>query len=412
MVLGVALALLVGHASAASADEARQAKAIMQDGRVLEGRLVLQNERVVVLDIAGIETTLDRGDVADLQTQQTPQELYDRIRPTLKDSDLAGRLDLTRELTRRNAFALARRELSDLARLFPGEPAIVRLDTQITAKEELAKQRVAVDDRPRNTQQSGGTRGNDRTRPEESDLLNEQQINLMRVYEIDLTTEPRGITIDRETLDKFFSIYRDGNNRPLDVRGQREFRRQPGYEQLDAIFATRDRSLYDGVKISLDPPSLATYRSRVNGPYVLDYFITHFGPDAEGTGPKLPLVRGRRNGVAEAYTNLYVLNAYEDGLGVPMIDRINPAESLLLQWGLPRERATHPAPEGVEGWEPAFRSVDDARFQTLVDWIRSLFPNPPDKYGFTFEPGQTDGEAGEAAPADQDPNADAQAPDS
>ncbi|MEM8781976.1 MAG: hypothetical protein AAGE65_03880 [Planctomycetota bacterium] len=401
--LGVGL-LVIGLAGAASAAEVREAKAIMKDGRTLEGRLVIQNDRVVVLEIAGIETTLQRGEVAELEVQQTAQELYDSVRPTLADTDLSARLDLAREMADRDAFALARRELSDLARLFPGDPRIARLDTQVAAKEELAQQRVERDDRPaaRNERRPRSRRDRN-ARPEASDLLSPDQINLIRVYEVDMSGEPRGITIKPETLERFFTIYRGADNQPLSRREQSRFRRQPGHEQLDAIFSTRDRSLYDGVVIASDPPALATFRNRVNGPYVVNYLMRHFGPDAAGTGPKLPLVGSRPSSVDEAYTNFYVLNAYVGPSGMPMIDRRAPEESLLLQWGLPRERAIHPAPQGVEGWEPAFRSVDDPRFQLIVAWINSLFPNPPANYGFSFTPG---GVAPPPAPAPQADEAD------
>ncbi len=396
--------LLVAMTGLASAAETRQAKAIMKDGRTLEGQLVLQNDRMIVLNIAGIETTLQRGDVAELEIQQTPQELYDAVRPTLADTDLAGRLDLTQRMMDRSAFGLARRELSDLARLFPGDPRIARLDTQIAAKEALSRQRVD----PASRSAAGGSvadedpaRRNRNARPGEEALLSDEEINLIRVYEVDLGAQPRGITIQPETLEKFFSVYRDSANQPLGRREQSQFRRKPGHEQLDAIFSTRDRSLYAGVVIANDPPSMSEFRNRVNGPYVVNYFMKHFGPGAKGDGPKLPLVGGRPTSVGEAYTNFYVLSGYVGAGGVPMIDRRNPAESLLLQWGLPRERATHPAPVGIDGWQPAFRDVDDPRFQQIVAWIGTLFPNPPANYGIAFNPGGAPAPA--PAPAEAPP---------
>lgn len=392
---------VVCSAGLASAQDVREAKAVMKDGRTLEGVLVLQNDRVVVLNISGIETTLNRGDLAELEVQQTARELYDEVRPTLADTDLAGRLDLAERMVERDAFPLARQELSDLSRLFPGDPRIARLDTQIAAQEALAQEQVAERDRPEARGGDGRTRRTRAARPEASDLLSEEQINLIRVYEVDLSQEPRGITIEPDTLEKFFSVYRDGDNQPLDRRGQSQFRRLPGYEQLDAVFSLRDRSLYEGVRIVNDPPALAAFRSRVNGPYVVNYFRRHFGPDAPGDGPKLPLAGSRPTSVEEAYTNFFVLNGFTGAEGIPMIDRRNPAESLLVQWGLPRDRATHPAPD-VPGWEPAFRGVDDARFGQIVDWITSLYPSPPANYGISFTPGD--------APAAPDAPTEAESP--
>lgn len=396
--LGVGLlALLVSVPSLALA---REATVRTRDGRELTGELVTQNDRVVVLSIAGIETPVPREQVAELEIKPTAEELYAKMRPELEDSDLEGRLALAQRLYEMKALELSRRELADLSRSFPGEPRIARLDKIIEADQELARQRVREDRSPRANENQGReprTRDGRAEPAEAGELLTAEQINLIRVYEIDLADEPRGIRISREVLDKFFQVYRDGDGQPLDRRAQAEFRRKPPYEQLGEFFTARVRDLYGQVEIMVDPPALSTYRNTINEAYVVRYFRRHFGT---GQVDGLKLYGARPNTVEEAYTNFFVLQQFVGGDSVPMIDRTNPQDSLLLQWGLPRELATSPAPQ-IEGWEPAFRSVDDTQFQRIVEWIGMLYTPTPD-YGITYPPTAPE-TAGEGAPAPAEP---------
>jgi len=84
-------------------------------------------------------------------------------------------------------------------------------------------------------------------------------------------------------------------------------------------------------------------------------------------------------------TNFYILTqtAIE---GKPIIDRNVPEDSLLVQWGLPRESAKFAAPDDLKGWEPKFKSMDDERFIALVDWIKSLIAaNQGSNYGIDYK---------------------------
>jgi hypothetical protein len=68
-----------------------------------------------------------------------------------------------------------------------------------------------------------------------------------------------------------------------------------------------------------------------------------------------------------------------------MIDRQKPRDSLLLQYALPGSLADYPHPD-VPGYKPAFHSVNDPRYRTILNWIgNTLQPVQPD-YGFEFTP--------------------------
>jgi len=95
------------------------------------------------------------------------------------------------------------------------------------------------------------------------------------------------------------------------------------------------------------------------------------------------------------YTDFYILQMYQQKMldpkavgpstpvGFPMIDRTNPTNSLLLQYGLPLSKATLKHPD-VPGWKSIFSGQDDLTFQEIAQWMgKTLKPFPAD-YGFKF----------------------------
>ncbi|MEM9883746.1 MAG: hypothetical protein AAF800_12600 [Planctomycetota bacterium] len=362
--------------------QARPATLETTAGDVYEGELVEQNTAVVVLNVGGIDASFERGDVAQITLRETPQETYRRLRPDLERDDLIGRLDLAQRMLDAEALGLAELELTALARDFPEDPAVRESLGLVEAKIKL---RNTIADRPRPEVRRAA---DDRDRPQRPDrvgpdaaspYLTERQRRLLRVYEVQLDTEPR-INIGRRTLDQFFARYGDDPLVPAGRRERAEFRRQPGYEQLGLIFRVQARDLYDQVTVSPEPEPLRAFRTNLNPRYVATFFAPTFG---QGEIDGLTLFNLRPETEAEAYTNFFLLHRFRYD-GRPLIDRATPEDSLLLQWGLERESARFPAPD-VPGWRPQFRSPDDPRFRNYVAWIASLYPDDLD-YGITYPP--------------------------
>ena len=107
---------------------------------------------------------------------------------------------------------------------------------------------------------------------------------------------------------------------------------------------------------------------RIHKSYILGYFAKHFG---SGQVPGLELVPAGREETRIAMTNFYILTQTKIN-GVPLIDRNNPEESLLIQWGLPREEAKFAAPKNLQRWESYYKDPKDERFVNMVKWIESL----------------------------------------
>ncbi len=367
--------LWIGWAGPAGA---RTAVVRLHDGRTFEGAFVSQTNESIVLNIRGIQADIKQSEVADVSFREEPAEIFARRRAALVDSDLAGRFELVRQMYDLDALEIADGEAAALDREFPDHPAITELRTLIDAKARLAANRVP----PRRLQQGAtAERPSAAQRREDQPRLTAKQINLIKVFEIDLSTEPR-VTVPPETLNKLFERYADNSNTPRGREAQRAFRREPGWRQLELLFRLQARELYAEVQVPVDPQPLSDFRHRVNPRYVASYFEPHFG---RGQVEGLTLLNDRPNDTAEAYTNFYLLTRFSHD-GFKMIDRATPRDSLLLQWGLPREAARKPAPE-VEGWQPRFRSTEDAEYQRLLAWVNSLYKQEPD-YGITYPPAE------------------------
>jgi hypothetical protein len=91
------------------------------------------------------------------------------------------------------------------------------------------------------------------------------------------------------------------------------------------------------------------------------------------------LLRLQPNREDTVYTNFHRLHAARTDDG-DMVDREKPERSLLIQYGLPQDRAATPHPQ-TPGWRAGLRDESDPTYQLLQRWIgRELYHPAPD-YG-------------------------------
>lgn len=209
-------------------------------------------------------------------------------------------------------------------------------------------------------------------------LLDDEQINHIKVYEVLLENEP-DIRFSNEDLEEFLEEYSADERVPRGREDRRAFMRAEGYQQLGLMFDLRARAYYGKGIMRGDPESMAVWHREVHRRYIIEYFRDHFG---SGQVEALYLFPRGREQDRVSYTNFYILTQVSVD-GVPMIDRNNPDESLILQWGLEREDAKYPAPE-VPGWEPYFRGTDDERFVKMLNWVKTLVADQNSNYGLDY----------------------------
>ena len=352
-------------------------------GQALEGELVSETPTTVTLRIAGIETPISREDIEHVEYKKTPLEEYAERKGALPQDDYDGRYDLAYDMFQKDAYDLALQELESLERDRPNDERVQRLITVIEQKQKLREESAAAGStspQPRPTDTTRPTDDEDKEKRTQSELLTDEQVNLVKLWELpaDLTEVKPRVVISRETIDKLFTDYATNEAVPKGRDAQRRFRALKPYEQLQLIFDVRARPLYKDIVVRDDPPTLATFRRTINPVYVARYFRQHFGGE-DAPGPRL--FGNRPNQINEAYTNFYILSTSQHN-GLPFIDRAVPERSLLLQWGLPREYATHPAPD-VEGWRRYFTGTDDPNFRQFVAWVDQLYDPTPD-YGVDY----------------------------
>jgi hypothetical protein len=356
---------------------ASEAVVTTHEGRTLTGELVSEDSSTVTLLISGIKTPIPRTSIQSVEIMAEPQEQYKQMRSELEDDDFEGRYRLAYTMFEKKWYGLAMSELQSLERAFPDNNKTRSLQTVVQSRIDRARDsapaNVSTADRSQRdpvtvvTQAPGGDQ-----------LLTEEQINLIRIYEVDLDTQPR-VTLTPETIEKLFKTYASDDRLDKD---RREFQRMPGHEKLDVLFTLQARELYGEVIIQQDSPAIKAFRSQLHQRYVLNYCAATSCHGDKSPGG-LFLFRIQPNSDATVYTNFYILNRMEKSQGA-LIDRDMPRRSLLLQYGLNRDAAATPHPD-VPGWRQQFVNEQDQRFEQYVDVINQLW-KPAPNYGISYRP--------------------------
>ena len=208
-------------------------------------------------------------------------------------------------------------------------------------------------------------------RPEDKDLLlTQDDVELIKVYEVKLDADPPPrVVIPKDELRNFLKDFQDNERIPRGKTEQRKWLDSDGHKQLALLFQLRARDYYKHVRVRSRIESLQEF-GNIHRRYIIEYFQPTFGA---GQVPGLFLFTRTRGLDADRMemTNFYILTQTTID-GKLIIDRNSPEDSLLVQWGLPRESAKFPAPEEIKGWAPKFKDTKDERFVEKVNWIKSL----------------------------------------
>jgi hypothetical protein len=157
--------------------------------------------------------------------------------------------------------------------------------------------------------------------------------------------------------------------------------------------------LRDDVVVETDPAAIQEYRRLVQ-PLVLANCATVGCHGGMSAGNLVLNTTAATNELA-SYTNFYILEQYAQkiksagdqqsvfGSGPverEMIDRTHAEDSLLLQYGLPRNLAKFPHPE-ARNFRPAFlHGREDTKYRAIANWIGSVLAPVEPKYGIDYQP--------------------------
>ncbi|MEX2218231.1 MAG: hypothetical protein WD749_05675 [Phycisphaerales bacterium] len=361
----------------------RETVVILKDGRRFSGELVARSADRVTLRIAGIDTPFAMTIVERVDVLPPVLERYRIMRAAIDDTDAERRVLLVEWLRARQQWDLAVAELDDILAQHPDNADARKLKLLIEAQRALGKRPA-----PQNVLPGARIPGPIPDFP----LLPDHDINLIKVYEVDLTDPPR-MVIDRATVTRLLDEHIADERVPRTPAEREALYRASPARVLDLMFKVQARDLYGHVRVLDQPRPMRLFRDNVHRTLVANYCATTRCHGGEEAG-RLKLAAVRPNSEPTVYTNFLILERYRLPDGSAMIDYDNPAKSILLQFALPREAAEvdHPIVPGHAGrgdlWRPFFRSTDDGRYKDAVEWMRSMY-RPRPQYPIDFRgPGQ------------------------
>lgn len=386
-------------------NEVRQTLVVLTDGRRMTGVMSNRTAKGLTLSIGGIDTYFAAEQIASIEPQPTTREQYRTMRATIDDEDLDRRVNLADWLRERGELRLALREVEGVLARNPGHPQASELRTLITEQMRLDAASG------RRTTSPGRVGGGEATNRRAFPVLSPEQINLLRVYEIDLADPPR-MMIDYETVHKLYEKYAGNELLPKGKDVEDELHRRRPEQILELMFRLRAREFYPRVQVIEDPGAMRKFRDNVHRTWIINSCATsscHGGTEAG----RLMLNNQRPNSDATVYTNFLILDRFRvrearrpevnpdanaeaaavqpaEPRLIPLIDYDDPSGSPLLQLGLPADESTYPhpiipGPGRGRTIPPVFRGKDDRRYLAALEWIKSMY-KPRTEYPIEYTP--------------------------
>lgn len=373
---------------------------IFRNGEFVDGELVSESIDGVTLAVAGIETKFPQSRIDRLIRLPDLASRYRDWRAEIDDSDVGHIEQLIQWLDGQELYHVAHYEAAKLRQNRPRDPRVAALERRMKGQADLFEQRgQGVAREPT---------ANEKPMP----LLTPEQVNLIRVYEIDLLDPPR-IRISTRDIQDFLIAYREDPRVPQTPEGRQAMIAGDPIAVLRLMFELKARDFYGKVKVLDDPDALKRFRRDVTKWLVVGCATTqcHGGVEAGS----LRLEHRNARGEAQAYTNFLILTRAKLKDGTPLINLEEPDESPLLHLGLRRMGSRFPHPEvpsdrgDGDAWREVFPRVEDGRWRDTTAWVRSLY-QPRPEYPIEYSPPKEEPEGSEPDPEAQEPTDEAPMP--
>ncbi len=376
----------------------RECVVTLPGGRTLTGILMDSREDEIVLRINGIDTTFQRSRIESIDFLPPIGERFAKLRAAVPDADIDARIALVNWLRDRRAYALAIEELDSILETDPDNPDALVLHRWLTEHLKLMDSRLELDEI--NEQRARARRA------PEAPTLTKEQINLIRVYEIDLDDPPK-LKVDNDLIRTLMA--REPASFPVDPEDRERFLEMSDLDKLRLLFSHRARDLYGRVRVQENPRSIDLFKDHIAGPtgWLMNACATtrcHGGTEAGD----FQLLTRRPNADETIYTNFLIVNRATLEDGTPLINVTDPARSPLIQMAMVQSKSIYPHPEidpleTGQPFRPVFRTTRDKGYTRAIEWIRSLYRPRPD-YGIEYPPPapSNEGEAPETGEDDPD----------
>ncbi len=295
---------------------------------------------------------------------------YTRRVRALAIDDVSGHLELAKWCRSNQRWQFVAQRCQHILTLEPShQPAKLLLET---ARAYLQKDQ-SNDPTSQKTRSAGGPRSPSTTGKALRELTKEEIQQVRRVELHHDQPERLSIRIDRKALGSFLAHVR---NDPGFGYSNQDFYKLPKTEQAQLILLHGDENDKKNIQIRNDPQRLREFDRRVL-PMVIQNCATSDCHGGSGGG-RFRLFGGRRLKTPASYATFVALHQYKTENG-SLIDRTNPADSLLLSYGLP----PGPVPEKNHPIRirAMFDNAEDREYKKMLDWLLSLDLHEPD-YGF------------------------------
>ncbi|HEV8378755.1 MAG TPA: hypothetical protein VGP99_07885 [Tepidisphaeraceae bacterium] len=345
-----------------------------KDGRSIEGDITDRGAEGATITTRAGQITIRADEIAEIQYGGNIKEAYEkRLAALPKNAGARSHIDLARWLYENKEYELARKEVDTALAIEPNneDAAVLRqtIDrTMLLEKRPGAARPPAGAGAGAANKTPGGTAIKDRR------LLNADQINTIRQFELRNDEQRVRVRLDNNVGKKYIEMANIAPN---------EFARLPDALKALEILKNGTQEMRKDVKIITDPQAILEYKAKVQ-PALLQGCATtacHGGSNAGNF-----LLYNPADNDAVTYTNFYTLTQFTspvEKVQRRMIDRVYPQNSLILQFGLPRERAEFDHPD-VNGWKIVYSGTQDNKYQQILDWIQNgLVPVQPN-YGIEF----------------------------
>ena len=368
--------------------EELEAIALLKDGRRITGFLVENTPQRCVLRIGGLKTSIRADLIERVEVLPPVLDRYRAMRDAIDPHDADQLVMLAEWLRARGRYSEALEEVLRALNAQPGHEEALQLLTLIRSQRELAARRRAEAEEPEADPIEPVAHPPRPARPA-FPTLTPEQINLIKVYELDLRDPPE-MKLRRETIDALLASYRGHELLPGSDQERESLYRLAPARIADLIFRLRARELYGQIQVIGQPAAFEHFRNDVHRPVILNTCATTRCHGGAAAG-RLYLSNERPNSDATVYTNFLILDRFRLSDGTPLINYDDPQSSVLLQMGLPREDSRHPHPPvaGPNGrgdaWRPAYRTAGDRRYAQTLDWIRAMY-RPRPEYPVDYQP--------------------------
>ncbi len=351
-----------------------------KDGRSIEGDIADRGAEGATITTRAGQITIRADEIAEIQYGGSIKEAYEkRVAALPKDAGARAHFDIARWLYDNKEYDLARKELDTAIAMDPNFEDAITL-RQTVDRTMLFEKRANT---PRPNTGAPATAGAGAAKPgastggmalKDRHLLNAEQINTIKQMELRDDDSRVRVRLDNNVAKKYIEFAN------LDTR---EFSQLPDGAKAARILKKGSDEMRKDVKIITDPQSILEFKAKVQ-PTLMQGCASvacHGGSNAGRF-----LFYNPADNDAVTYTNFYALTQLTSTVEKTerrMIDRLYPRNSLIIQFGMPRDRAEFKHPD-VNGWKAAYSNGQDARYLQVLDWVQNGLVSIQPNYGIDF----------------------------